>query len=90
MSFILSAHAKKSALRYKPKNRTPAFETAQFPVIRQDVNGENVKRFIKVRQNNGDREYIHHLLNETFQEFNDAANESGWGSARCSRSSVRR
>ena len=78
MSFILSANAKKSALRYKPKERTPAYGTTPFPVIRQDVNGKNVKRFIKVRQNNGDREYIHHLLNETFQEFDNAAEESGW------------
>ena len=80
MSSIFSATAKLSVLQYKQKNRAhcnPA-ETYNFPVIVEDKNGKDVKRYKSVSVWDGHKNSIRQAIRDTYEPFRDVADACGW------------
>ena len=78
MSSIFSATAKLSVLQYKPKGRRTPAETYNFPVLVQDNNGKDVKRYKSVSVWDGHKSSIRQAIRDTYEPFRDVADECGW------------
>ena len=75
---ILSAAAKRSVLKYRPKESGISFETQDFPVIITDKNNKDVKRVRRVKKWDGSKETIQQAIRDTYVPFKKVATECGW------------
>ena len=75
---FFSAAARQSVLQYKQKERRIPFDTYNFPVLVQDKNGKDVKRYKSVRVWDGSKDTIRQAIRDTFGPFRDVAEVCGW------------
>ena len=79
MSSIFSATANLSVLKYKQKGRSPiGAGTYDFPVIEEDNNGKDVKRYKSVNIWDGHPKSIRQAIRDTYEPFREVATACGW------------
>ena len=70
MSSIFSATANLSVLKYKQKGHNPVGAgTYKFPVIVEDNNGKDVKRYKSVSVWDGHKNSIRQAIRDTYEPF---------------------
>ena len=65
-------------LKYNQKERSPAFETYDFPLLQVDKDGKDVKHYVSVNKYDGSKENIHLAIRDTYEPFREIADDCGW------------